>query len=147
MKNYIKKGNSINVTAGADISSGDVVQVGAFIGVASVDIANGSTGEVALEGVFELPKKEALAINQGDKVYWDSTPGEVTKTQGDGVFLGHAETSVGGAASTVRVKLEGGLLGQAATQANSAAADVAALVTDFNALLAKLKAAGLMASA
>ncbi|KUP31072.1 hypothetical protein AU387_15520 [Bacillus halotolerans] len=34
---------------------------------------------------------------------------------------------------------------KAATQANSAATDVAGLVTDFNALLAKLKAAGLMA--
>lgn len=35
--------------------------------------------------------------------------------------------------------------GQAAHQADSAAADVATLVTDFNALLAKLQAAGLMA--
>lgn len=33
----------------------------------------------------------------------------------------------------------------AATQANTAATDVAGLVTDFNALLAKLKAAGIMA--
>lgn len=35
---------------------------------------------------------------------------------------------------------------QAAFQADSVAADVATLVTDFNALLTKLKAAGLMAS-
>lgn len=35
---------------------------------------------------------------------------------------------------------------QAAAQADSTAADVAGLVTDFNALLAKLKAAGLMAA-
>jgi hypothetical protein len=34
----------------------------------------------------------------------------------------------------------------AAVQADSVAADVATLVTDFNGLLAKLKAAGLMAS-
>ncbi|NLS42536.1 hypothetical protein EYH65_20545 [Bacillus subtilis] len=34
---------------------------------------------------------------------------------------------------------------KATTQANSTATDVAGLVTDFNALLAKLKAAGLMA--
>ncbi|MED0799322.1 head fiber protein [Bacillus inaquosorum] len=34
---------------------------------------------------------------------------------------------------------------KAATQANSTATDVAGLVTDFNALIAKLKAAGLMA--
>lgn len=33
---------------------------------------------------------------------------------------------------------------KATTQANSTATDVAGLVTDFNALLAKLKAAGLM---
>ena len=36
---------------------------------------------------------------------------------------------------------------KAANQADSVAEDVAALVTDFNGLLAKLKAAGLMADA
>ena len=35
---------------------------------------------------------------------------------------------------------------QAANQADSVATEVAALVTDFNGLLAKLKAAGLMAA-
>lgn len=35
---------------------------------------------------------------------------------------------------------------QAAAQADSVATDVAGLVTDFNALLAKLRAAGLMAT-
>jgi len=38
-----------------------------------------------------------------------------------------------------------GTVKKAATQANTAASDVAGLVTDFNALLAKLKAAGIMA--
>lgn len=38
-----------------------------------------------------------------------------------------------------------GAVKQAAAQANSAATDVAGLVADFNALLAKLKAAGIMA--
>ena len=38
-----------------------------------------------------------------------------------------------------------GLVNQAATQTNTAATDVAGLVTDFNALLDKLKAAGIMA--
>jgi hypothetical protein len=35
---------------------------------------------------------------------------------------------------------------QAASQANTAASDVAGLVTDFNALLAKLRTAGVIAS-
>lgn len=38
-----------------------------------------------------------------------------------------------------------GTVKKAATQANTAASDVAGLVADFNALLAKLKAAGIMA--
>lgn len=38
-----------------------------------------------------------------------------------------------------------GSLPKAAAQANSTAPDVATLVTDFNALLAKLRTAGLMA--
>lgn len=42
--------------------------------------------------------------------------------------------------------LPGGDTPQAANQADSTAADVAALVADFNALLAKLKASGLMAA-
>jgi len=37
-----------------------------------------------------------------------------------------------------------GIVKKAATQANSTATDVAGLVADFNSLLAKLKAAGLM---
>jgi hypothetical protein len=40
-----------------------------------------------------------------------------------------------------------GIVLKAATQADSVAADVAAMVVDFNALLAKLKAAGLVATA
>lgn len=38
-----------------------------------------------------------------------------------------------------------GLVKQSATQANSTATDAPGMVTDFNALLAKLKAAGIMA--
>lgn len=38
-----------------------------------------------------------------------------------------------------------GLVSQAAAQANSTATDVAGLVTDFNALLAKLRTAGVLA--
>lgn len=55
------------------------------------------------------------------------------------------KTVIGG---TLEITEEGQVTGLpvAANQADSAAADVAGLVTDFNALLAKLIAAGLMAS-
>lgn len=50
-------------------------------------------------------------------------------------------TAPGNASSTTA-----GLVKQAAAQANSTATDVAGLVTDFNALLAKLRTAGILAS-
>ena len=48
------------------------------------------------------------------------------------------------ASATTTVK---GVVKQATVQANSTAVDVAGVVTDLNALLAKLKTAGLMANA
>ena len=58
---------------------------------------------------------------------------------------GGDKTVIGG---TLEIKEGAVLLGlpQAANQADSTATTIAGLVTDFNALLAKLKAAGLMKS-
>lgn len=55
---------------------------------------------------------------------------------------GGEKTVIGG---TLEIKEGAKVTGlQAANQANSTATDVAGLLADFNALLAKLKAAGLM---
>ncbi|MFV8904582.1 head fiber protein [Serratia fonticola] len=55
------------------------------------------------------------------------------------------EVLSGGASIPAATTTTIGGVKQAATQANSSATDVAGLVTDVNALLAKLKAAGIMA--
>lgn len=69
--NYKQPGDVIQYTAGADISSGDVVVIGSILGVALVDIANGSTGSVAIRGVFTVPKVDGAAIEQGDTLSYD----------------------------------------------------------------------------
>ena len=58
---------------------------------------------------------------------------------------GGEKTVIGG---TLEIKQEASVTGLpiAESQADSTAIDTAGLVTDFNALLAKLKAAGLMAA-
>ena len=48
-------------------------------------------------------------------------------------------------AKEVNSQINSGAFTPAAAQADSTATDVAGLVTDFNALLAKLRAAGIMA--
>lgn len=62
---------------------------------------------------------------------------------------GGEKTVIGGELAVTeegKITINGVELKPAALQANSTAVDVADLVSDFNALLAKLKAAGLMES-
>lgn len=112
MKNYIQEGNVIEYTngTGSDISSGDVVPIGKFCGVAVVDIPNGATGAVSIEGVFDLTKKtstDTMAV--GDAIGYDSgvvkVAGSVGVTIGKDVMVGYAIQASSSASSTVRVKL------------------------------------------
>lgn len=79
--NYVQPGDVIQYTAGADISVGKVVKIGALLGVALVDIANGATGSVAIRGVFTVPKVSAAVIAQGERLVWD-----VSAASGAGEF-------------------------------------------------------------
>ncbi|HYF17694.1 MAG TPA: DUF2190 family protein [Ramlibacter sp.] len=69
---YVQPGKVMNYTnAGSAITKGSVVKVGKFLGVALVDIANGASGAVQVEGVFEVAKTAGTAWAQGDTVNWD----------------------------------------------------------------------------
>jgi len=114
--NYVQEGNTIQYTAGADISSGDVVVIGsngdAIIGVALVDIANGSTGSVAIEGVFTVAKVSAAVIAQGEYVVWDASVSEfddnaATPASGDVVDGAIAWESAGNGVTSIAIKLTG----------------------------------------
>ncbi len=62
--------------SGATIASGAVVVMGNIIGVALSDIADGTTGAVAIEGVFTLPKTTGSAWTIGSKLLWDVSAGK-----------------------------------------------------------------------
>jgi predicted RecA/RadA family phage recombinase len=107
MKNYIQEGKRITWTngTGTAVASGDLVVIGLRVGVASVDIADGASGAVAMEGVFEVPKEAALVVAQGDLLYCDATSGELDKTDAAQTLAGYAFAAAAGAASVVMVKL------------------------------------------
>lgn len=75
--NYLKPGNIIDWTngTGTAVVSGQVVVIGQLLGVALVDIANGATGSVAIEGVFSVPKVSAAVIAAGENLTWDVSAG------------------------------------------------------------------------
>lgn len=108
MKNFIQEGTRVDWTntTGSAVASGDVVIVGSLAAIAVVDIADTKSGEVALEGVYELTKDTPLAISQGDEVFWNTTNKEVTKTATDKP-LGVAFRAAGSSDTTVQVKIYG----------------------------------------
>lgn len=109
MKNYIAAGDTLTITAGADIASGDVVVAGAAIGVATGDIANGAVGTIKLTGVFDVTKAASQAWTVGAAVYWDAGNAEATTVAEDNALLGIAVLAVGSGAeeTTGRVRLNG----------------------------------------
>lgn len=111
--NYIQAGEVIDYTAGADISSGDVVVVGNLVGVAITDIANGEVGAVGIDGVWELPKVSAAVIAAGETVNYDVSAGEfddnaATAATGDLTGGCVAVEAAGNGDTTVKVKINVG---------------------------------------
>ena len=110
MDNRVQDGNVITYAnaTGSAISSGDVVVMGNFCGVAVTDIANGASGSVAIEGVYQLTKKtltEVVAL--GDIIADDSGPVVVASATDLVVasIIGRAVGASSSATATVNVKL------------------------------------------
>lgn len=109
MKNYVQPGNTLTLTAPYAVTSGDGLLVGSIFGVSAGTAALGEAVEAALTGVYDLKKVASQAWAAGDKVYWDNTAKEATKTTTSNTLIGVAVVAVaGGAVDTIgRVRLNG----------------------------------------
>lgn len=115
MGKFVQEGKVIQYTnGGSALSAGDVVRIGQQLGVCLVDIANGATGSVALEGVFTVPKVSAAVIAQGESVIWDASAGAfddnlATPATGDVSGCCVAMEAAGNGVTTINVKLNVGV--------------------------------------
>lgn len=102
MKNFIQRGDIINVTAVAPVTAGDVVEIGAFLGVAVTSAAIGENFALDISNVFELPKDGSVYLS-GDPVFWDGS--QIVQGDGGGAnsFFGMVTEAAGAPAAKVRV--------------------------------------------
>lgn len=112
MRNFVQEGRTLHYVnaTGADIASGDAVPVGGTIGVAIADIPAGGSGELASEGVFELPKTAGAAIDAGTAPIFDASakafvPAGTATAAGDVSGAVTAWEAAAAAATTVKVKI------------------------------------------
>jgi len=115
MRNLVQHGASINVTLAAPISSGDALQIGDMIGIASVDGAIGDNIAFAVMHVYRMPKTAVDVIAAGDNVNFDASAGaagEVTSAAaaaaGDVTGFGVAFEAAGNGVATIAVLLTAG---------------------------------------
>ena len=103
---HIREGKTLSYpnASGSTITKGTVVELAACIGIALGDIANGATGEIAVDEVWELTKVTGVEITVGDQVYWDAANNRVDKTNTN-IPCGIAAATAASAATAVQVLL------------------------------------------
>ncbi|MCC4254132.1 DUF2190 family protein [Sphingobium naphthae] len=106
MKNFVQKGENIDLVAPRALASGEGFLVGALFAVASAAAALNAPVVGVTVGVFDLPKA-AGAVTAGQRLYWDNTAFNVTTTVGSNTLIGVATTAAASGAATARVRLNG----------------------------------------
>ena len=105
MKNFVQPGDVVTVTAPTGgVVSGQPLLVGFLFGVCAYSAIATKPVELALEGVFDLPK-DASTFAVGAKIYWDATAKLVTSTSTSNTLVGVATAAAGTGEATARVRL------------------------------------------
>lgn len=98
MKNFIEDGdifNSVTNGTGATVLAGGGILIGAMIGIALSDIANGASGPCRVRGVFSHAKNTGASTGgaQGTSAYWDNSAKKFTAVASGNTLVGKfAET-------------------------------------------------------
>jgi predicted RecA/RadA family phage recombinase len=103
---FVHDGKAVDFTPTADVAVGSIVIQGDLVGITKRDIKAGALGSIAVEGVFDLPKDPALAVEfeAGTKVYVDEDGAVVADDVGT-VYLGKVVSDAAATDSFVRVRL------------------------------------------
>jgi predicted RecA/RadA family phage recombinase len=75
MASYVQVGDLLDYTPASAVAAGDVVVIGALVGVAPRAIAANAVGALAVEGVFEIPCATGATGAQGSEISYYATSG------------------------------------------------------------------------
>lgn len=106
-RNYIQPGDTLTIPAPAAVLSGAPVIVGDIVGIAQGNAASGAPVDVAMRGVWELPKVAANSFALGARVYWNAGNGLATSTASGNTLLGVAVEAAAADTGTVKMRLGG----------------------------------------
>jgi predicted RecA/RadA family phage recombinase len=162
MRNYVQPGKTLTLTApSGGVTSGRGYLIGGLLVIACVTAAENEPFAAMVEGVFTHAKTSAQAWTEGQKIYWDDTNHRFDSDSTVGPLVGVAAAVAANPSATGTVRLNG-VAPATAEGAQAAVADIATadadgtygapeatlineLKTQVNALLARLRIAGIIA--
>src|SRR5579864_3854982 len=124
MKNFVQQGETLTVVAPYAVLAGQGVLVGSLFGIAVDDALIGADVEIRTEGVYEVAKTSALAISQGDVLFWDDVL-KVVNTTSTGVPVGMATAAAANPSATVRMTVIPNFVVEASSDTGAQVATVA----------------------
>lgn len=107
---FVSSGECIDYTPSSAIAAGDIVVQDDLVGIATRPIAAGTTGALAVSGIFDIVKASNTVFTAGQKVYWHATDKVAVTTEiatggGTNKLIGKAVAAAGSGLTTVRVRL------------------------------------------
>lgn len=107
MKNFLQSGETLEVTAPYNVTSGSGVLVGKLFGIANNDALSGSPVNIKRTGVFTHAKTSAQAWTQGADLYWDDTAKVFTTTATSNTLVAKAALAAANPSGVGTVVLNG----------------------------------------
>lgn len=105
MRNFIQPGKVLTAVAPTGgVSSGEFVKIGSVFGIAATTAAEGEEFELALGGVYEMPKTSAQAWTFGQAIYADAS-GIATTVSTDNTKIGVAAAAAANPSGSGLVRL------------------------------------------
>lgn len=104
--NKVQDGDTLTVTATADVESGELVAVGKLVGVADAKALTGEKFQLHVKGVFEVPKTSSVPFAVGAVAYAKGDGGvNATDTN---AMAGHVVEAAANGVETVKIRLQSG---------------------------------------
>ena len=110
MKNFVQKGDALDLTAPAGgVTAGVPVKINNLVVVPAIDADEGTTFAGHVRGVTSEGAASGQAFAEGETVYWDAANKRATKTATGNTAFGYAVAAKATADTVVRIVLVPGL--------------------------------------
>ena len=103
---FVQLGQAIDFIPSRDVAAGEILVCNGMAGAVKIPVKSGELGALHLSGIYDIDKAP-VAINAGDKVYFDTGTGQAANA-GGGIYLGVAACNSPAEAAKVRVILNFG---------------------------------------